>query len=223
MSKEKKTRIRRAYRGISAMAKLWAPILKAVYYVSIACVFLAGILALIIMLVNVPVEEMLLPPLMTVEGTDHYSLYIGNGIRIDAAYDAVTLEDIKTVIYAELLLGAAFCCMLAPVSLFLSRLLSNVAAGAEYNLKNARYMIYIGMSVAVGVTFVQAAGRFYNYLLVKTFVADPQAIHLSLGFDPDGVLIGILIILFANIYGHTCEKYITETAQVEASRDIVAK
>ncbi len=218
MPKEKKNH--RAYRGVVALSKLASPVLNALYYILIVGVFLCGIVALIILLVNTSVEDMLLPPFMTVHETDHYSIFIGNGIRIDAAYDSVSLGDIKTVIYAELLLTAAFFCMLAPVSLFLSRLMKNVASGAEYNLKNARYMIYVGLSVMVGHTFVQVAGRFYNYLLVKTFVADSEAIQLSMGLDLDGVLIGILIILFAYIYGHACEKYITETTDVKTHHEL---
>ena len=223
MAKAKKPRTRQIYRPVVGLAKLASPVCKALYYISIAGVLLCGILALIIRIVNVPVEDMLLPPLMSVHETEYYSLYIGNGIRIDAAYDAVTLGDIKTVIYAELLLSAAFLCMMAPVSLFVSRLMKNVASGGEYNLKNARYMIYIAMSVAVGYTFVQAAGRFYNYLLVKTFVAQPEAIHLSMGFDPDGIIIGLVITLFAYIYGHTCEKHLAETAACETRTEVVQK
>jgi len=223
MAKEKKPRSRHAYRSIVLLSKMASPILKLLYYVFIAGILLCGIIALIMLLVNTSVEDMLLPPLMTVHETEYYSIFIGNGIRIDAAYDSVELADIKTVIYAQLLLVSAFFAMLSPVSLFLSRLMKNVADGAEYNLKNARYMIYMGLSVMIGYTFVQAAGRFYNYLLVKTFVADGDAIHLSMGFDPDGVIIGLLIILFAYIYGHTCEKYLTDHAAVETRTDIVSQ
>ena len=223
MAREKKPRPRHAYRSIVLLSKFASPILKLLYYVFIAGVLLCGIIALIMLLVNTSVEDMLLPPLMSVHENDYYSIFIGNGIRIDAAYDAVTLADIKTVIYAELLITAAFFAMLAPVSLFLSRLMKNVAEGAEYHLKNARYMIYMGLSVMIGYTFVQAAGRFYNYLLVKTFVADGEAIHLSMSVDPDGVIIGLLIILFAYIYGHACEKHLTDHTEVETHTDIVAK
>ena len=223
MAKNQKPRVKQAYRGIVGFAKMTSPMFKALYYISFAGVFLCGILALIILLVNVSVEEMLLPPFMSVQEQEFYSLYIGNGIRMDAAYDTVSLGDIKTVIYAELLMTAAFCCMAAPVSLFLSRLLKNVASGAQIHLKNARYMIYIAMSVAVGYTFVQAAGRFYNYLLVKTFTAQPEMVHLSMRFDFDGILIGLLITLFAYIYGHTCEKTLAESTMADPGKEITPK
>ena len=210
--KEKIKKPRRVYRGVVGFAKLMSPALKLFYYVSIALVLLCGIIALIMVFVNVSVEDMLLPPLMSVHENEYYSITIGNGICIDSAYDAVSLGDIKTVIYAELLMAAAFFCMAAPISLIISRLLKNVVSGAEYDLKNARYMIYIALSVMIGYTFVQTAARFYNYLLVKTFVESSETIHFAMGFDPEGVIVGLMIILFAYIYGHSCEKYLLEAA-----------
>ncbi len=207
-TEQKAPKIRRTYRGTAGFAKLAAPVFNLLYYVFIALLFFFGILALIITFVNTSVEDMLLPPLMTVHGTDYYSIFIGNGIRIDTAYAEVTLADIKTVIYAETLMAAAVCCMMAPVSLFLSKLLSNVAKGQEYELKNARYMQYIALSVMIGYTFLLAASRFYNYLLVKNFVPDGESIHLSMGLDLGGILVGALIFLLAAVYGHTCEEHL---------------
>ncbi|MCI8388471.1 MAG: DUF2975 domain-containing protein [Clostridiales bacterium] len=214
---------RSQYRMVSVLSKIGAPIFKILYYLFIAGLVLCGIIALIIFLVNTSVEKIMLPPLMTLHGHDYYSIFIGNGIRIDTAYEAVKLADIKTVIYAELIMIAAFCCMMAPVSLFLSQLMKNIANGAPYNLKNARYTIYIGLSVMVGYTFVLFARRFYNYLLVKTFVADSDAIHLSLGLDFGGILIGLLIIFLGYVIGHASERHVVETAVPENHTDIVQK
>ena len=91
--KEKIKKPRRVYRGVVGFAKLMSPALKLFYYVSIALVLLCGIIALIMVFVNVSVEDMLLPPLMSVHENEYYSITIGNGIRIDAAYDAVSLGD----------------------------------------------------------------------------------------------------------------------------------
>ena len=200
------------YGGIVAFSKLFSPVFRALYYIFIGGLLLCGIIALIVFLVNVSVEDMLLPPLMSQHGNDYYSITIGNGIRIDAPYDSVTLSDIKTVIYAELIMVGAVCCMMAPVSLFLSKLMASVAEGDPYRRENGRYGIYIGLSVMVGCTFVLFAGRFYNYLLVKTFVAESDAIHLSLGLDLGGVLVGLLIIFLGNLIGHASEKRSNELA-----------
>ena len=80
-----KTKPARGYRAIVPFAKMASPVFMALYFVCIAAVALSGIVALIIFLVNTPVEKMLLPPLMTLHGEDYYSIFIGNGIRIDAA------------------------------------------------------------------------------------------------------------------------------------------
>ncbi len=199
MKKDEKIR---TYRGIVPFARIAAPVFKLLYYVFGAAILLCGILALIILLVNTSVEDIMLPPLMSLHGKEYYSIFIGNGIRIDAPYDSVSLEDIKTVLYAELLLAAAACCLMTPVSLYLSGLLKNIASGKALHPKNARYVMYIGLSVMIGYTFVRIASRFYNYMLVKTFVSDSEAIHLSLGFDGGGLLIGCLLILLGWAFGY---------------------
>lgn len=209
------------YCGIITLSKLGAPIFRVLYYIFIAAFLLSLIIAFIVFLVNTSVEKMLLPPLMTVHGNEYYSIFIGNGIRIDSAYETVKLADIKTVIYAQIILIAAFCCMMAPVSLFLSRLMKNVASNEPYNLNNAKYTIYMGLSIMIGYTFVLVAGRFYNYLLVKTFVSDSDAIHLSLGLDFGGIVMGLLIILLGYIIGYASERHINESVVPEKQTDIV--
>ena len=211
------------YRRIVFFSKIFAPVFKLLYYVFMAGFVLCGIIALIVLIVNTSVENIMLPPLMTVHGDEYYSLFLGNGIRIDAPYEAVTLGDIKTVIYAQLILIAAVCCMMTPVSLFISKLCKNIAAASPYNIKNARYTMYIGLCVMIGYTFVLFARRFYNYLLVKTFVSDPDAIHLSLGFDFGGVVIGLLIILLGYVIGYSAERHITDAVRADVHNDIVKK
>ncbi len=200
-----------SYRSAVTLSKLCAPIFHALYYISIAGLLLSGIVALIIFLVNLPVEEMLLPPLMSREG-EFYRVSLGNGILIDAPVDEVTLADLKCVIYAELIMLAAFFCMMAPVSLFLSKLMKSVAAENPHASMNGRYTMYIGLSVMLGYTFVLFARRFYNYLLVKTFVAEPEMIHLSLGLDFGGLLIGLLILFLGGLIGRASELRANETA-----------
>ncbi|MBQ2765792.1 MAG: hypothetical protein IJF48_02240 [Clostridia bacterium] len=211
-----------AYRKIVAASKLASPILAGLYYAFIIGVLLLGIIALILLFVNTSVEEMMLPPFMTVHENEYYSITIGNGIRINAAYAEVSLGDIKTVIYAELMMLAAVLCILSPIALFLSKLAKNISKGEEYNLKNPRYIIYIGLTVMVGSTFVRIANSFYNYLLVKTFVSQPEMIRFSFGLDLGGIMTGLLIIVIAYIYGHVCEKYFVEHSAPETSTDIEA-
>ena len=75
----------------------------------------------------------------------------------------------------------------------------------------------------IGYTFVLFMRRFYNYLLVKTFVSDPEAIHLSLGFDFGGVIIGLLIFLFGYVIGYSAERHITDAVKTDVHNDIVNK
>lgn len=206
------------YRTVVRVSKILSPVLKGLYYLFIVLIVLSGIVALIMPIVNVPVEDMLLPPYMS-ETETGYSITIGNGIRVDALRADVTLGDIKTVVYAQLMLAAAAMCILAPISLFLSKLTKNLGRDELYTLRNSRLMMYIGLTVAVGYTFVGIAHDFYNYLLVRTYVPDPQTIHLSMQPDLGGVLVGLLIIVFAYIYAHACEKHTSEldAAKAESS------
>lgn len=220
MKNKEKKRSRRAYRSVVLLARLAAPLLHVMYYACIVLVVFFAITALIVFLVNTSVEKMLLPPLMTLHEDGYYSIAIGNGIRIDAVYEAVTLGDIKTVIYAELLLAAAVCCMLAPISLFLSRLMKSIAAEKPLLLQNARYVLYIGLSVMLGYTFVQVASSFYNYLLVKTFVEDGSVIHLAMGLNLGGAAAGLLIMLLGYVYGYACETTLMEESTPELHHEL---
>lgn len=193
------------YGALPVFAKAASPVFLALYFVFLAGILLSGIIALIVLFVNTPVEKTLLPPLMTLHGKEYYSLSIGNGIVIDAPYASVSLADIKIVIWAELIMCAASFCMLAPVCLNLSRLLKNVASDNLYAPENAKYTFYTGVSVMIGYTVLLTARRFYNYLLVKTFVSEPDAIRLSLGFDAGGIAVGLLIILLGCVIGRVCE------------------
>ncbi len=218
--KEKKPKQKFTYRKITTISRLSSPILKGLYYALIVGIFMLAIIALILLFVNTAAEDILLPPFMSVHGEDYYSITIGNGIRINAEYSAVELGDIKTVIYAELMMLGAIFCILAPVCLFLSKLAKNIARGEEYNLKNPRYIIYIGLSVMIGSTFLRIARSFYNYLLVKTFVSAPETIKFA--FEPHlgGIMVGLLIIVLAYVYGNVCEKNFVEGSAPSNSHEI---
>ena len=53
------------YRRIVFFSKIFAPVFKFLYYVFMAALVLCGIIALIVFLVNTSVENIMLPPLMT--------------------------------------------------------------------------------------------------------------------------------------------------------------
>lgn len=203
---KKKTAEQASTNKILKLVKICSPILRALYYVSIVLIVLVGIIALIMLLVNTSVENMMLPPFMSVHGEEYYSITIGNGIRIDAPYNDVTLGDIKTVIYAQLMMLAATLCMLAPISLFLSKFFKNLSGGKEYDAVNVRYIKYIALTVMVGSTFVRVFRNIYNCLLVKTFVSNPEVIRFAFGLDLGGIAVGILIFIFAFSYKNLCDK-----------------
>ncbi len=204
---KKKTETQAAPNRILKLAKICSPILKALYYVSIVVIVLLGIIALIMLFVNTSVENMMLPPFMSVHGDEYYSITIGNGIRMHAPYDTVSLGDIKTVIYAELMMLAAVLCIFAPIALFLSKFFKNVFGGKEYDLINVRYIKYIAITVMVGSTFVRVFRGVYNYLLVKTFVSDSEMIRFAFELDLGGIAIGVLIFVFASVFGNLCERH----------------
>lgn len=185
------------YKRIVALSRIGAPTLKVVYYLAIVAAVLAGIVAFIMLFVNVPPTEMMLPPFMSLHGEEYYSLTVGSGIRIDVPFSAVDTGHIKTVIYAEIMLFVAVCIVTAPVSLFLSGFLRNIAKGDAYNPKNKRYMMFMGISVFAGGILLGIVRSVYNYMLISNFTAAGNVVHLSVGVDLGGIIIGLMIILFS--------------------------
>ncbi len=189
---------------LTYLAKAASPVLNAVYYVMLVCILFSVIVALIMLLVNTSVEKMMLPPFMKLED-NVYSITIGNGIRIDCPYDSVGLSQIKTVIWAQLLMFACACATIAPVSLFLSKIMKKISR-EEHDARTVRYITYIGLSVLVGSTVLRLVDSFYNYLLVKTFVATPENIRFAFGLPLGGIAVGVIIIALAGIYSLACPK-----------------
>lgn len=196
------------YGKIILLAKITSPILSALFYVF--CVFLCVlvILSLILAIVNVTPDKLLLPPFMhqVYRNGQHvgYNLYVGNGIRIFAEKDIVTLSAMKKVIYSGIVVLGAFCLAAAPFCRFLAKLFKNFASGAVLAEKNPRYICYIGLDVMIGVTLCRFLSRFYNYNLFKLFTANAENVYLSLSLDMSGIMIGLFIILVGWIYGYTC-------------------
>lgn len=200
------------------LARAVSPVLNAAYYVMLVCILLAGIVALIMLLVNTSVEQMMLPPFMRLEN-NVYSITIGNGIRIDCPYDSVGLGQIKAVIYAQLLMLACACATIAPVSLFLSKIMKKISRG-EHDLQTAKYITFIGLSVLVGSTVLRLVDSFYNFLLVKTFVNTPESVHFAFGLPLGGIAVGVIILALSGIYSLACPKAVTtDVAQTEDGKE----
>lgn len=207
-------------RKITAISKIGAPVLKAVHYLSMVAAVLAVIVAFIMLFVNVPPEEMMLPPFMSVhgEGADaYYSLTVGNGIRMELPFGEVTTGDIKTVINAEIVLFAAYCIVIAPIALFMSKFMKNLANGEGVGCKNHRNLMFIGLSVSAGGVLIGIARSIYNYMLISGFTPDTTVVKFSFSIDLGGILIGLMIIVFSYFFGEKNENMpaITESSQEE--------
>ena len=209
---EKKYKKRDRFENFVRFSKLLSPICAGLFYVCCFIALLLGLVALIVVFVNVPTEDMLLPPFMhTVTGDDGtiegYRIMVGNGIRMYADYADVELGDIKTVIYAGILVAVSVLLICAPVFRFMSLLLGNVSKRRPLAPENPKYISFIGTVVMLGNTFVMFVSRFYNYFLVKTFVSDGSNMSLQLGFDASGMVFGLLILFFGLLYAYASKQY----------------
>ncbi len=208
----KKMKKRDRFETFVIASKMLSPIFRFMFYVCAFMVVLLAVVALIVLFVNVPTEDMMLPPFMHAEHDDTheiigYNIMVGNGIRMYAAYDEVTLADIKTVIYAGIFLAISILLAAAPIFRCLGRLLANVAKRRSLAPENAKYIGVIGFIVLVGNTIILFVSRFYNYYLVKTFVSDGTNMKLSLGVDFGGMVFGLLILFFGLLYAYATKQY----------------
>ncbi len=199
-----KTRL--SYKNVLRISKIGAPIMRALLYISLVCAAILIIMAPIIFLVDISPQEMILPPYMKAVLEDgklaSYDIFIGNGIRINAQAAKITLKDIKTVIYTGIFYSTAILLVIAPIFKFLSSLLENVSKGRVLVRKNADLICYIGFTVIVGNTLVLFLRRFYNYLLVSTFLSEGESVRLALNLDLYGIIVGAFILLVGLIFGY---------------------
>jgi len=209
---EKKYKKRDRFENFVRLSKLLSPVCTGLFYICAFMIVLLGLIALIVVFVNVPTEDMLLPPFMhaiyaesgNIEG---YKIMVGNGIRMYAGYAEVELSDIKTVIYAGIMLAVSVMLIAAPVLRFISLLLKNVSKRQPLAPENPKLISFIGIVVMFGNTFVMFISRFYNYFLVKTFVSDGSNMDLSLGFDASGMVFGLLILFIGLLYAYAVKQY----------------
>jgi len=196
------------YRWVIPISKILVPVFTVLFYFFLVLTAVLLIAALILPVINVPIDEMLMPPFMhaVTEGTETvgYDVYVGNGIRMYVEREDVTLSDIKTVYYAAVAALCGVLLTLSPIMKFSALFLRNITSGDSFNEKNPKYIDYIGRVVFIGNTIVLFLERFYNYYLVKLFVSDGSNISLSLGIGYSGMLLGIMIMFFGHIFGYIC-------------------
>lgn len=221
MMTNERTPGRIGYGTVKFISRILAPAFHAAFYIAFVLAALCIVCAFVVLLVNTPVEEFLLPPFMrTVETKGEitgYHIFIGNGVKIYAESSNVTLADIKYVIYAGLSLCFMCFLVLAPIFQYLSRLLRNISQKNLYDAVNASYINRIGIAVFIGHTLVMLVNRYYNYALVKTFVENKEQIHFSLGVDWFGLILGLFILLLGFMYGYAAQTFREERAAAENS------
>lgn len=212
------------YQFVSILSKILQPVFNILFYISVFFVLLLMILSLILLFVNMPVDEMLLPPFMhkadvylqeeayseassdtAAEVAEGYVITLGNGVKIATLAENVTLGNIKTVLYAEITVLVFALLTVAPILKFLAALLNNINKKIYFDLKNARYIMFIGLCVSVGTMLIRFMSQFYNYYLLNQFITDAsQEISLHLRIDALSGLTGLAIILIGFIFAHSC-------------------
>jgi hypothetical protein len=157
---------------------------------------------------------MLLPPFMHEVYPDNsaelwaYDISLGNGVKIITASENVTLENIKKVLSAGINVVIFTLLTLAPIFKFSAALLENINRKIYFDLKNSRYVIYIGLCISAGTVLVRFMSQFYNYYLLTMFITDaPQNIELQLRVDILSGITGLAVIFIGLIFAHICKTY----------------
>ena len=184
--------------------KTTSAVFNILFYVAIAVVALSILIGLIVFLVNVPPEEMLLPPYMRKITDDsgniiEYSINLGNGASIIKPAAEVTLGNIKSVVYCFLLMLSVTIGVLIPIFRFLSIILKAFSENDIFNGSNYRIVRYIGITTIISGIVVGIAEHFVNYTLFRTFVSNIDNISLKLGLNLQIVLIGVVIMILGTI------------------------
>ena len=201
------------YNFMLGVSKILQPVFNILFYVCIFFIILSFILSLILLIVNVEVEKMLLPPFISkiVDAKDNitvteYEVSFGNGIKIITEAKNVALGDIKAVLYAEIFVLICAFLTVAPICRFISLLLKNINSKEINKIlgeENPRYIMFIGLCVFIGTVLIRFMSRFYNYYLAVKFIrCDPQEIKLSLGIDFLDGITGLVILFIGLILAY---------------------
>ena len=200
------------YEFVVPLCKTLSPIMTAAFFIAVVSILILIIVSAIVFFVNVAVDDMLLPPFMkqlvTDEGIASYAIDFGGGFKTIIPKEGVTLDNIKSVIYAFILVFIASLVMLAPVFYFLSKLFRNVGEQNFFSQDNARMINRIGFVVIFGSLISEFAHQFYTYTLANTFLAKMnENVMISFSLSWKGIVIGGFLIILGSIYGKCCEVY----------------
>ena len=200
------------YDFVVPLCKTLAPIMTAAFYIAIVSILLLVIISAIVFFVNVAVDDMLLPPFMkqveSADGIASYAIDFGGGFKTIIPKAGVTLSDIKSVIYAFILVFIASFIMLAPIFHFLSKLFRSVGEQNYFSQDNARMINRIGFAVIFGNLLTEFAQQFYTFTLANTFlVKAEESVMMSFSLGWKGIVIGGFLIILGSIYGKSCEIY----------------
>ncbi len=196
------------FKLLKSFSKIAAPVFTALSYLGIGVAALLCVVCLIVPIVNVPTNEMLLPPFMSMDSVNGlYEISLGNGILIRRAAADVTLGNIKTAIYCGIAVAVVVLLVLAPIFYLLGKLLKNVAEENLFAAENAGRIKRIGLLILVGNTLTLFVERFFNYYLVHTFLASGEQVVFRAGLDFVGIVMGLFVILVGNIYGYATEMH----------------
>ena len=206
-----KIKKQKSYKFVEFLSRILQPIFNILFYIAVVFIFLFIILSIILSFVHMPVDEMLLPPFMDKvqdggSATAAYAIYLGNGVKITTDAENVTLENIKTVFFAGINVVVFILLTIAPIFKFTAALLYNINTKKYFDLKNARYLMFIGLCVSVGTVVIRFMTQFYNYYLLTQFITDaPQEIALQLRIDILSGITGLVIIFTGLIFAYVCQ------------------
>jgi len=190
-------------------SKVLSPICTVLYHVAAVMLALLAVMALIMLFVNVPAEQMILPPRMSAikdpsGAITEYSLKLGGGIKVFTDAGDITLSHIKTVFYCRIASYVLALAMSIPIFKLLSGILKKIGGGDIFAESNAKYINYIGAIVTVGNLLVSILNGVFNYVQIDKFLG-----NIAYSFDVDwmSVLPGSFILISGTVYGCACKKY----------------
>lgn len=179
-------------------------IFNILFYVAIGVVALSVLVAFIVFLVNVTVDEMLLPPYMQqihdeTGKVSAFAINLGNGASIVKPASEVTLDNIKSVIYCFLFVFCATLIVLIPIFRFLGIMLEAFSKNSIFESKNYQMVNYIGITTILSGVIIGFAESIVNYNLFKTFITNVDNVTLRLGVNIHIVLIGVVILILGTV------------------------
>ena len=225
MLKKEKVKKPKNYKFVGVLAKILHPTFNVLFYITAVFIFLFIILTVILFFVNMPVEEMLLPPFMNKimpynnPILEAYVISLGNGVKITTFAENVSLENIKIVFFAGINVVVFVLLTVAPIFRFAAALLDNINKKKYFDIKNARYIMFIGLCVSIGTVIIRFMTQFYNYYLLTQFITDAsQDIAMHLRVDILSGIAGLVIILTGIIFAYICQIY-NENLKIDKDKD----